>query len=295
MSKNVLKYINYTKEAFFLPFHLIAFGILAAVTLAILVIAPFFFGVNAAGAILLLAGLELLYLGLATKSKRFRRAINAKYSKELQAYYQLRKLTVHYNELSAPAQRRYEDFRKVVNTTKKNYNALNSAFPDLVKDYMGRLDKLQYSYIRLLSYYERSLGLDPNKTIQDLEMQISKVYRSIQSETSERIRRVKRQRMQLLEDRIKSQLKLRETRELAVEQLKNMEEMLRFFSEQPFTKETYVQENGMIDEILLETSDLHQTLSEVEEIMESGREVPLPPDNRSMFERNQHSLDIPVD
>ncbi len=107
------------------PLHLITFGILALATGAAAFAANYFLGMDPTGFLFIFGGVELVTLTLITKSRRFRRAINGKYGKELAAYAYLKALAETYNRLTASGQRRFEILREYVNEAKKNYIKLN--------------------------------------------------------------------------------------------------------------------------------------------------------------------------
>ena len=265
MSNKILKFINYTKEAFFWPIHLVSFGILSIVTIGGLFILPEFFNLNPAGLIFVAGGIEMAALGAIIRSRRFRRAINAKYSRELEAYTYLKQLTEHYNQLSAGSQRRFETLRNRLNEVKKNYTNLNQSVPDLVLQYITKIDHLQLNFIRLLSVQDRFPDLLERDHPSEIRKQIDDI-RVGMGDDSTKLRQVKEKRIGLLEKRRRNYHEAIENGKVIDQQLQTIEEMIQFFAEQPLTDRTR-DEVSIIDNLLFETDDLHTTLGEVDDIM----------------------------
>lgn len=289
MAKDIRKFVNYTKEAFFWPFHLTGMGILAAVTATAGILLNQFLHLDVGSFAFLFGGMEMVFLSLITRSKRFRRAINFKYRSELQAYAYVAKLTDFYNSLSAKGQRRFEDFRVKLTEAKTNYSKLNSSFPDLVQQYQQKIDTLQLNYIRLLASYDRFPQLlaqdDPNT----LRQQIDEI-RGGMGDDSPKLREIKEKRIRLLQDRIRNYHSMQENAKVIEEQLRTIEEMVKYFNEQPLAAKSN-EGTSMIDNLLNETNDLHNTLSQVEDIMMADLGAPdygdMENQSGSHYDRNQ--------
>lgn len=272
MGKKILKFINYTKEAFLWPLHLITFGILGLATAAAAFAANYFLGMDPTGLLFIFGGVELVTLTLITKSRRFRRAINGKYGKELAAYAYLKALAETYNRLSASGQRRFEILRENVNEAKQNYIKLNKAFPDLVKDYLAKMDSLQMNFIKLLLTYEnypKTLNANnPDRLIR----QIQEINESMKGDNP-KLQKIKEKRIRLLEKRVRNYHDSQDDYKVMAQQLETIEEMVRFFAEQPLASNK-TEDLITIDNLLEETSDLHNTLGDLDEIMRSDIQTP---------------------
>lgn len=272
MAKDIRKFINYTKEAFFWPFHLIGMGILGLITLTSMLLLHNVFHFDVLGLGFAFAGVELVFLSMITRSKRFRRAINMKYRSELQSYAYVAKLSEYYNGLSSKAQRRFEDFRGKLAEAKQNYNKLHERFPEIVQQYQEKMDILQLNYIRLLSTFDRFPDLLKQDDPTHLRRQIEEIRGSM-GDDSQKLREIKEKRIALLQDRIRNFHGLEENSQLVSEQLRTIEEMLKYLIEQPLAAKPN-EGTSLIDNLLTETSELHNTLSQVEEIMRSDLQAP---------------------
>lgn len=272
LGKGIRKYINYTKEAFFWPFHLVGAGIIATVTTASMVLLYNWLNLDTSGLLFIGAGLELMFLAGITRSRRFRRAINMKYRAELQSYAYVAKLTEYYNSLSAKAQRRFEEFRGKLMDAKQSYLKLNERFPDLVNEYQRKIDSLQLQYLRLLNSFDKMPDLMRQDDPEILRRQIDEI-RGGMGDDGQKLREIKEKRIKLLQDRIRNFNSAIENAKLIEEQLRTIEEMVKYFQEQPLAERSG-DGVSLIDNLLTETSDLHNTLSTVEDIMRSDLQMP---------------------
>jgi hypothetical protein len=273
LSNKILKFINYTKEAFFWPVHLVFLGFLSLATIAGMIALPELLGMNPVGLLFIAGGIELASLSAITKSRRFRRAINAKYSRELQGFTYLKQLTDIYNGLNAENQRRFEAFRNRLNEVKRNYTNLNSSVPDLVHQYIEKIDHLQMNFINLLSVQDRFPDMLKRNDPSNIRRQIAEIRNGMQGD-SQKLREVKEKRIRLLEKRVINYTEAAENGKVIDQQLKTIEEMIQFFAEQPLTDRTR-DEVSIIDNLLNETDDLHTTLGEVDDIMRTELANPM--------------------
>lgn len=253
--------INYVKEAFMWPFHLVGLGVLALTGIGAMIAFPNFLHLDPSGLLLGLAGAELGFLSLIMRSRRFRRAIQTKYSNELRAYAYVKELTAMYNDLSAPNQRRFETFRSQLTTAKKNYSRLNEHFPSLVSQYMSKIDALQMNYVRLLASSGRIPSL-LNDNPEQIRRQIEEI-RSEMGDDNPKLREIKEKRIGLLQKRMQNYHKTIDNAKVVEQQLKTVEETMKYFMEHS-ASDTGSEETDIIDNLLNETNDLHSTLNEVE-------------------------------
>lgn len=258
------KVINYVKEAFYWPFHLIGLGIISVLGVAAAVALPNFLNMDPTGVLIGLAGAELGFMSLIMRSKRFRRAIQTKYSQELRAYAYTKNLAELYNGLTAKGQRRFEGFREQLMMAKKNYSRLNEHFPGLVSQYMAKIDALQMNFIRLLVSYDRFPQLMAADNPGQLRMQIEEI-RSGMGDDNPKLREIKEKRIALLQKRVRNYHQIIDNAKVVEQQLKTVEETMKFFVEHSLS-DSGSEETDIIDGLLSETNDLHQTLNEVEEI-----------------------------
>lgn len=272
LAKKILKYINYTKEAFFWPIHLVGLGVLGLVTAAGAIFGSQVLGLDPTGLFFMAGGIELAALSLIPRSRRFRRAINAKYGRELYAYAYIKQLAENYNQLSLIGQRRFEALRNMVNEAKDNYQRLNQSFPDLVKQYIQKIESLQLNFVKMLVMKEKYPEAMKEDNPDRLKQQIAQIRAGMEND-SDRLREIKEKRIKLLEQRIRNFHQAGNNYQMVDQQLQTIEEMVKFFAEQPLASNK-AEDLATIDLLLEETNDLHVTLDEVNDIMRSDLKTP---------------------
>ncbi len=103
----IQKFINYTKEAFFWPVHLVVLTAITALAALGVILVPELAGMIGAGGsegllvasvILMAGGLELSFLSGITQNPRFIRAINAKYQSDIDAFQKTKTMVDYYND-----------------------------------------------------------------------------------------------------------------------------------------------------------------------------------------------------
>ena len=267
LAENQNTTINYTKEAFLWPFHLIGMGIIALAGVVTTLALNHVLKVDTSGIFLGFVGMELIFLGLITRSKRFRKAIASKYRQEIGAFNYVQKLTEMYNDLSLEGQRRFEKFRGQLTLAKKNYSSLNKHFPELVAQYVNKIDGLQMNFIRLLSSYDHFPAILAADNPNSLKQQIDEI-RTGMGDDNPKLVEVKKKRIDLLQKRIRNYHQALDNQTLIEQQLKTVEETMKYFVEQSISG-AGAEENTLIDSLLKETNDLHGTLNEIEAIYRS--------------------------
>jgi hypothetical protein len=268
-STKLKKFINYTREAFFWPFHLALLGIFTLLTVVGMVaIGELGLAMNPVALLFAFGGLELITLNAITKNDRFIRAINAKYSKDIDAYYKTKTLVDYYNSLSLDSQQRFDSLRNTLKEVKDNFTKLQSTMPELVRRFLERLNSIETSYARLLYFKDKFPQLTNEEIVQETTMEMDKLNQEMKT-ASGRLKQIKEKRMKLLQMRIDNFFKVRENREVIEEQLQTIEEMVAYIKDQPMTMSNTEREDIMIDNLLFETEQTQESLNEIESLMQS--------------------------
>lgn len=264
----IQKYINYVKEAFFWPVHLVGFTILTVIT----VIAAAALGdvsfPAVASAIMIGGGLELAFLGLISNNPRFIRAINAKYQGDIDAFYKTKSMVDYYNALSHSSQRRFDKIRDRVKEVRDSYKRLSMGSSTMVDGFIKKLNSIESSYVRLLYFKDKFPELANEQSKQKTLMEIDKLNQEMKT-ASKRLRGIKEKRMKLLKMRMDNYTKVGENRAVIEEQLQTIEEMVEYIKDQPMTLRNTEREDIMIDNLLFETEQTQTTLEEIESLMSS--------------------------
>ena len=268
----IQKFINYTKEAFRWPVHLLMMGTLATVATLLAVFIPEWTtldpALTTASIVMMAGGLELVLLSAISNHPRFIRAMNAKYQKDIDAFYKTKTLVEYYNKLSMESQRRFDRFRERIREVRDTFKKLNTTVPQLVNRFLNKLTAIELSYARLLyfrdKYPEKNKDEVAHKTVQEID----KLNQELKN-ASERVKSVKEKRLKLLEMRMDDLYRVQENREIIEEQLKTIEGLIEYIKDQPMTLQNTERESIIIDNLLFETEQTQQSLEEIESLMYS--------------------------
>ena len=267
----IQKFINYTREAFFWPVHLTMMAALGGLAALGIVVAPGL-GLDPAIAlpsiVFMAGGLELMLLGGISNNPRFVRAINAKYQKDIDAFQKTKTIVDYYNGLSLESQRRFDKLRKRVKELRESFKKMNTRVPDLVNNFLNKINAIEVSYARLLYFKDKFPELTSDQLIQQTVQEIDKLNQELKTADG-RLKKIKEKRLRLLQMRMDNYYKVRENREVIEEQLQTIEDMVEYIKDQPMTLQNTAQEDHMIDNLLFETEQTQQSLEEIESLMQS--------------------------
>jgi DNA repair exonuclease SbcCD ATPase subunit len=267
----IQKFINYTKEAFFWPAHLVMMAGITAITALGISFAsalPWDPALTTSSMILMAGGLELMLLSTISQNPRFIRAINAKYQKDIDAFQKTKTLVDYYNELTLESQGRFDKLRKRIKEVRESFKKLNTTVPTLVNSFLNKMNAIELSYARLLYFKDKFPELTNENAIHQTVQEIDKLNQELKN-ASTRLKKIKEKRLKLLEMRMDNYYKVRENREVIEEQLQTIEEMVEYIKDQPMTLQNTEREDIMIDNLLFETEQTQQTMEEIESLMQS--------------------------
>lgn len=262
----IQKYINYVKEAFFWPVHLV--GLTALTVLTVIGVAASPNEMAAMASIMLGGGLELLFLGFISNNPRFIRAINAKYQGDIDAFYKTKSMVEYYNALTHASQARFDRIRDRVKDVRDNYKKLSMGSSTMVEGFIKKLNAIESSYVRLLYFKDKFPVLANEQGKQKTVSEIDKLNQELKTSKG-RLKDIKEKRMRLLRLRMENYTKVGENRAVIEEQLQTIEEMVEYIKDQPMTLRNTEREDIMIDNLLFETEQTQVTLEEIESLMSS--------------------------
>lgn len=273
----IQKFINYTKEAFFWPVHLVVLTAITALAALGIILVPELAGIITGGGsegliassiILMAGGLELSFLSAITQNPRFIRAINAKYQADIDAFQKTKTMVDYYNDLTLESQRRFDKLRKRLKDIRDSYKKLNSTVPSLVNRFLNKMNAIELSYVRLLYFKDKFPVMTTQDQMHQTVTEIDKLNRELK-EASDRLKKVKEKRLKLAQMKMDNYLKVQENREIIEEQLQTIEEMVEYIKDQPMTLQNTEREDIMIDNLLFETEQTQATMEEIESLMQS--------------------------
>ncbi len=263
------KFINYVKEAFKMPFHLVTLGLISAASIAGTLLAwnantPF----DPSVFIMLGIGAELALLGAITRNDRFVRAINAKYKEKIDEYYKTLSLADYYNKLSGSAQKRFDKLRLTLKEVRERYKKIGINSQSLVDNFLKKIEAIEHSYIRLIFFKDKFPELAGDEVVYETQREIDTLTQELKTATG-RLKEVKAKRLRLLELKMENFHKIRENKEIIEERLQTIEDMVEYIKDQPMTMMQSDKDDVMIDNILFDAEQTQESLSEIESLMQS--------------------------
>lgn len=268
-SPRLEKFINYTKEAFFAPFHLATLGVITAASIAGSLLAY-----NAGTAfdpsifLLLGAGTELALLGLISRNERFVRAVNAKYGDKIQEYNKTKALVDYYNKLSSNAQQRFDKLRQNIKEVRDRYAKVGISSSGMVDSFLLKLNAIELNYVRLIYLKDKFPEIANDKVVYDTQREMDTLNQELK-QVSGKLKEVKEKRLKLLDMKMQNFGKIRENKEIVEERLQTMEDMVEYIKDQPMTMMQSDKDDVMIDNILFDAEQTQESLAEIESLMQS--------------------------
>ncbi len=253
--------INYTKEAFLLPWNL-AFLIVA-------MLVSFSVSLFSGGAswpfetILLFAtAIELLYLGIMPRQDRFRRAIRSQRAAEHAKPPSKKEVFLH---LSKQSQRRYTRLRKLGGDIQSNYRKVGYASQGMLDSHVKKINGLLDSYLSLLYQQERYHYSAQANTESDVVEAMETLKTDMEDDTP-KVRAIKQRRMRILEQRLTRFKRGRENLQIIEAQLETIEEVVKYVHEQSLTLRNPEEITFQLDTLLTEVEETQLAIEEMEEV-----------------------------
>ncbi len=258
---------NYLKAAFLLPANLM--GLLTAAASSALTQEPL--------PALVALGLEGLFLGAASTSKRFQRAVRSRQpgvADEEAARQQVEALLADL----APSQR--EHYQQLVGLKEKilaNYGKLPGGRV-LSASSEQKLDTLLTSFLRLISTLNQYRTYLNSADRQALEKEVRTLEAELAQETNPRLKDVKEKRLEILRKRLARFEQAGESREVVSHQLASIEDLMRLTHEQSIAIRDPEVVNRQLETLNAEAQATDETVRQMERFLDFTEETsgPLP-------------------
>ena len=253
--------INYTKEAFRNTWNLVFLAVAAgtAVGLGMVSGMP---GWLFELVLVLTGGVELVYLGIMPRNKRFQRHVRSQKMAEQHKPPSQREL---FSQLRNRSQRRYAKLRKLRDQIETNYRKLSYASQGLLDNHLAKIDGLLESYLELLHQRERHRDFMDQST----ESQIRHSMKELKHDMSDdpaRIRDVKKRRLKVLEQRLARLRKANENLEILGAQLSTIEDVVKYIHEQSWTMQDPEEISFQLDQLLEEVEETRSSIRQIEDV-----------------------------
>ncbi|MEM6783292.1 MAG: hypothetical protein AAF624_06110 [Bacteroidota bacterium] len=249
--------INYTKEAFMLPWNLVF--LIGAMVAAFLLN-----DVAALPEIILTftAAMELLYLGIMPRNERFQRAVK---SREIAEQRKPLSDTERFKTLGKNDQKRYVRFRTLEKQIKESYKKLPYASQGLLDNHLGKLDGLLDSYLNLLMLQDRYAQFARRTAEDEVVNAIAQLRRDMEDDPP-RVAAIKKRRLNILEKRLGKFKKAHENLAIIEAQLETIEDVTKYIYEQSLTMRNPEELSFQLDTLVSEVEETQASVEEIEDI-----------------------------
>ncbi|MEM8600161.1 MAG: hypothetical protein AAGF99_09600 [Bacteroidota bacterium] len=249
--------INYTKEAFMLPWNLVF--LIGAMVAAFLLN-----DVAALPEIILTftAAMELLYLGIMPRNERFQRAVK---SREIAEQRKPLSDTERFKTLGKNDQKRYVRFRTLEKQIKESYKKLPYASQGLLDNHLGKLDGLLDSYLNLLMLQDRYAQFARRTEEDEVVNAIAQLRRDMEDDPP-RVAAIKKRRLNILEKRLGKFKKAHENLAIIEAQLETIEDVTKYIYEQSLTMRNPEELSFQLDTLVSEVEETQASVEEIEDI-----------------------------
>ncbi|MEM9997668.1 MAG: hypothetical protein AAF809_08200 [Bacteroidota bacterium] len=249
--------INYTKEAFMLPWNLVF--LILAMTAAFLLN-----DVAAVPEIILTftAAMELLYLGIMPRNERFQRAVKSRAIKE-----ERKPLSdsERFKSLEKVDQKRYVRFRTLEKQIADSYKKLPYASQGLLENHLRKLDGLLDSYLNLLLLKDRYAQFTRRTAEDEVVQNIAQLRRDM-ADDPPRVAAIKKRRLVILEKRLGKFKKAHENLAIIEAQLETIEDVTKYIYEQSLTMRNPEELSFQLDTLVSEVEETQASVEEIEDI-----------------------------
>ncbi|MBI5543287.1 MAG: hypothetical protein HY901_05325 [Deltaproteobacteria bacterium] len=259
---------SYVRHAFFNKLNLTALGGAVVASLALMNPLP----------ALVAVGAELVYLGVVPSLPRFKRGVRAR--RELARHGTEQQATAAMLEALSPNQR--ESFNALRDRILENYQRVPGGSV-LAETSSVRMDGLLHSFVRLLSTLNSYRRYLTNTDRQAIERELAELKADLESASaasSEKVREVKKRRVEILGKRLERFDRAAESRELISHQLASIDDFLRLLHEQSITLRDPDVLGQQLDHLAIEIQATDETVHEMERFSaiteELGPSAPLP-------------------
>jgi hypothetical protein len=217
-------------------------------------------------ALVLAAGLELIYLSLVPQSSAFRRLVRSwKYAEEKRRHEM--KLSAMFNELPPEMRKSYANLTSMCAAIRTNYSRLSSTSQMFLEEMQQRLDGLLQAYLRLLftsyQHIEYLRTTDPNLIKRDL----AKLQHSAESDPP-KVQEINRRRIEILNKRLEKYGKVGENQKVVEAQCAAIEDVLELIRDQSVTMRDPQQVSDQLDNLVHNVEQTEETVREVEAVFE---------------------------
>jgi hypothetical protein len=259
--------ISYFKEAFYDQYNLITLGGLGALTAAAVVI-----GFPMAPVIGSLAlAWEVMWLGIAPSSERFRRSVRArKNAAALEARDEKRKTII--DKIPAELRAQYEATAALVKEIRKHAEAAQEGELEVFEETIAKLDYLLEEYARMLVGLHQVEETMTSPEAATLGRRVAVLESEVSAMEPGRLRAAKEKNLLVLRQRAERYAKSAEEREYLEVSLETLENTLKLVRDQVIAATTAQGIASSLDQVVLEVGRHREHMQAVEIELEAARQ-----------------------
>lgn len=211
------------------------------------------------------AAVEMLYLGFVANNPRFQRMVRAEKNHGIGIDWKQRENEL-YERLPAKDQSRYDRARKTCRKIEERAAAVDPSSSILFEQNLAKLGYLQSSFLKMLSSLillrEYLAETDPRQLVKTIER-----LKSEAATASEKVREVKQQNVQILEQRLEQLKKASEQQEFLEASLATIEDTLGLIGDNVMTLNNPAGISDQIDLVVTNMKENEQILGEMQSLM----------------------------
>lgn len=248
--------INYTREAFLHPLNM---GVLLVATISAFALADV--GLVSNLVLSMTFGVELMYLGIVPRLPRFRKNVKLKKLRERNPGNEDK--TVFQN-LDEKSKRRFLVLKHLAKLIKENFDKLPYSSQGLLENIRKKIKELISNYLTLLDLHKR-YQLYMNTSVEDsLKREVKHEEQNLNDLESERLKRTKARRINILKKRLKKFDIAKEKYLICETHLETIEDAIRYIYEQSMTMSNPEEIGFQLDNLLEEVEETSQIIDDLD-------------------------------
>jgi len=214
--------------------------------------------------LLLVAGLELMYLAVVPQSSRFRRLVRSWQLADEQLKHQ-QKLQEMLQNLSPEMQSRYVHCTQICGSIRTNFAQLSAQSQIFLQQIDTSLQGLLSGYARLLFAAWQQQQYLTSTAPDGIKREIASLQKTLSTEPA-RVQEINQKRIEILNKRLEKFDKIAENRKVVEAQLAAVEDVLMLVRDQSVTMRDPQQVSDRLDNLVHDVEQTEQTVQQVETI-----------------------------
>jgi hypothetical protein len=250
------KAINFTREAFLHPLNM---GVLLISTISAFALSDMGFISNLI--LTITFGVELMYLGIVPRLPRFRKNVKLRKLRERNPAAE-EKTT--FQQLDQKSKKRFLVLKHLAKLIKENFDKLPYSSQGLLENIRKKIEELISNYLTLLDLHKR-YQLYMNTSVEEgLKREVQEEKRKIEEMESDRLKRTKARRVNILKKRLKKFELAKEKYLICETHLETIEDAIRYIYEQSMTMSNPEEIGFQLDNLLEEVEETSQLIDDLD-------------------------------